>query len=180
MPRLFIAIDLPDDQRTQLAELCRGIEGAKWVKPEQIHLTLRFIGDADDDTKHLLQIALAEIAAPPLTLQLRGAGTFPPLGHKPRVLWFGVAENPALMHLQQSVEAAVKDCGIPAESRPWTPHITLARFKAPPGKDLQRWLEANAGLQLPPFMIGVIHLYQSRLERSGAIHNLLQTIALHL
>lgn len=179
MSRLFTAIDLPAEQRDRLAALCKGIDGAKWVKPEQIHLTLRFIGETDDETTQLLQAALEEIAPPSLTLQISGAGTFPPSPKPPRVLWIAVENNPALHALQRQIEAAAQDCGFPREKRPWSPHITLARFKKPPGKDLQRWLTANAKAKPQSFKVTEFRLYQCELSSKGAVHEVLQAFPMH-
>jgi 2'-5' RNA ligase len=171
MPRLFTAIEFPDDARRRLADICTGVEGAKRANSHQIHLTLRFIGDADEETKKLVESALDKISAEAFDLKIEGVGTFPPPGRKlARVLWAGVTPHPALIALQQKLEAAIQQCGMPPEPRKWSPHITLARFKQQPGHDLQRWLEANASLALPPIRVKAFHLFASERRPDGAIH----------
>jgi 2'-5' RNA ligase len=171
MSRLFTAIELPEDARKRLAEICTGVEGAKWVNPDQTHLTLHFIGDAGEETQKLIEIALDEISANGFEMKVEGVGTFPPPNRKPaRALWAGVAPHPALIELQQKVEAAIQQCGMPPEPRNWSPHITLARFKQRPSHDLQRWLEANARFALPPIQVKAFHLFASERRPDGAIH----------
>ncbi|MBK8205345.1 MAG: RNA 2',3'-cyclic phosphodiesterase [Planctomycetes bacterium] len=179
MPRLFIAIDLPDAARSAIAQACTGIAGARWVMPHQLHLTLRFVGDVTDDATAQLQAALGAIRQPRLSLQVKGVGTFPPPGRKPaRVLWAGIADNPLLRALQESVSAARPDIGNPPEHAPWSPHITLARFARKPGPELAAWLKAHATLELPPIEVAGFHLFKSELRRGGAVHEIVQSFEL--
>lgn len=188
MPRLFVAIDLPSVARNALAGACKGVQVAKWVKPEQLHLTLRFIGDADDKTAERIRTALAAIHAPPLELRVARVGTFPPPQRPPKILWAGVATEPALLELQRQVDLAVNQLGFKPESRKWSPHITLARMPftgrkrtardASPWPEVTAWLQSNAKLCTPPFEVRAFHLYQSELERAGPTHTILQTTTL--
>ncbi len=179
MSRLFTAIELPEAARKRLAEFCTGVRGAKWANPRQIHLTLRFIGDADRETQKSIETALDAISANAFEMKIEGVGTFPPPGRKPaRVLWAGVKPHPALIALHQKIEAVIQQCGLPPEPRNWSPHVTLARFKQPPGSDLQRWLEDNARLALPPIQVTSFHLFASQRKREGAIHTRLASFQL--
>lgn len=179
MPRLFIAIELPDAARSAIAQACTGIAGARWVKPSQFHLTLRFVGDVKDEAAAQLQAALGAIRQPRLSLQVKGVGTFPPPGRKSaRVLWAGVAYNPLLHKLQQVVATARPDIGHAPEHAPWAPHITLARFARKPGPELAVWLKAHDTLELPVIEVAGFHLFKSDLRRGGAVHEVVQSFDL--
>ena len=169
MHRLFVAVDLPDDVRSSLAGVCRPIPGAKWVPPEQLHLTLRFIGDADDSTFAAIRNALAGVHGVSFPLAVRGVGHFPP-GKHPRVMWVGLEPCEPLLALQQEIETAVVAAGIPPDPRRFSPHITIARLKE---AQLARGDEFEAAcrtLAYEPFPIAEFHLYSSTLSSKGAIH----------
>jgi 2'-5' RNA ligase len=128
MPRLFVALELPPEVQESLADLCHGVPRARWVELSQMHLTLRFVGEASDAQYHDILDALDDIDAPVFQFCLSGTGYFPPRGG-PRTLWAGVAPCPALLKLQQRIEAALQAAGLPPEGRAFHPHVTLARFK---------------------------------------------------
>ncbi|MEW6218436.1 MAG: RNA 2',3'-cyclic phosphodiesterase [Thermodesulfobacteriota bacterium] len=190
MPRLFVAIDLPKAAKEELAGLAQGLPGVHWVETEQLHLTLRFVGEVDDPMFRALRARLAEIQAPAFSLGLTGLGTFPPRG-TPRVLWVGLTPVPELFALQAQIEAMVQAGGLPAEERPFTPHITLARLRPeeghgqpgrrerfrPPRRERSRTAELVARLLArhqafgsPPFPVAELHLYSSLLTPRGALH----------
>lgn len=179
MPRLFAAIDLPQETRSALAAVCHGVNGARWTKPDQLHLTLRFIGEADDAAMARLRAALAAIRCPPLTLRVGGVGTFPPPPAPPKILWAGVAPEVELLDLHQQVEHAVIGCGFQPERRGWQPHITLARMRTKGRRPTASgWLQSNAGLKVPAFEVPAFHLYQSELKPAGPTHTVMQTVTL--
>lgn len=169
MPRLFIAIDLPEVVKAQLTALCSGFPGARWVPPEQRHLTLRFIGDADDRQLAQLQVRLAAISLPRFCLSLQKTGCFPS-ARQPRVLWIGIQKVAALFQLVTDIEQAVAATGFPTEHRPYTPHITLARLKDSQPEDFAAYQAKHADLPPTPFAVNEFHLYASILTRDGAIH----------
>ena len=103
--RLFVALDLPSAVKGQLKTLQTGVSGAKWVKPQQMHLTLRFVGDATVEQSKQLEMGLAEIKAAPFSFHLRGVGQFPPKG-KARVLWVGIPPLEAISTLAALVDIA--------------------------------------------------------------------------
>ena len=170
MHRLFVAIDLPENLRTMVSDIGRDLPGAHCVSMEQLHLTLRFIGEVGEETFNAIRSALAGITGAPFPLTLRGVGHFPP-GRHPRVLWVGFEECVALLELQREVELALIEAGIPPEERKFSPHLTLARLKeTPPGQVAaleERCREFVAG----PFPVTEFHLYSSTLSRAGAIHS---------
>jgi 2'-5' RNA ligase len=169
MYRLFVAIDLPDTVRQSIAAIRRDIHGVRWVPLEQLHLTLRFIGDADDDLFNGVKNSLSKITFPPFEMRLARVGHFPP-GKPARIVWVGVEQRPELLLLQKEVEVLLVNAGIPPEPRPFSPHITLARIREPrPGLTL-RLEEEQGSFSVPPFSVTEFHLYSSLLDSSGAIH----------
>lgn len=176
MPRLFVAIELPELQRKLLSEILRGLSDARWVHTERIHLTLRFIGNKTEDELASIKAALNQVEFAPIEAKLSGVGTFPPTGAPVRVLWAGIQPEEALRALHQKIEAALVKAGCQPESaQEFQPHITLSRFKKPPHRDLEKWLARNAALNSPPWPIDSFTLYASELTPEQAIHKPLLT-----
>ncbi len=169
--RLFVAIDLPEAVQDRLSLLCCGLPGARWVTPEQIHLTLRFIGEVDGGLFLDIRDALAHIEGESFSLQLSGVGFFPPRG-KPRVIWVGLRENEPLLKLRNRVESLLVRLDLEPEGRKFSPHITLARLKNTPTIKIVRFLEAHSHLDTSPFLVENFHLYSSVLGRKGAVHRI--------
>lgn len=168
--RLFIALSLPDEVRERLSQLGNGLPGARWVAPESLHLTLRFVGELEGPQAHDLDDMLSTIDLPEFELALRGLGTFDE-GRRLRSLWVGVEPNEALQRLQSKVENAVQRAGLPAERRKFKPHVTLARFKeTPPGQKLQHYLAAHGLFRCGPFPVEEFVLYSSFLAHTGALY----------
>lgn len=173
MPRLFIAIDLPEQQRRLLAELRDDLAGVRWVRPEQLHLTLAFLGEVPQEMLAPLRQLLAQIRSVPFQLELGRLGCFPPRGI-PRVLWIGVQPQPLLLQLERAVNSAVVSCGLTLEARPFSPHITLARRKEPDRRAVSVFLTNRAPEDLPPIPVQEFLLFESRLTPHGALHQVLQ------
>jgi 2'-5' RNA ligase len=170
MPRLFVAIDLPDAVAEQLMLLAGGLPGARWVPRDQLHLTLRFIGDVDGAVFHDVAEALAGVASAPLELSLHGLGYFPPRG-EPHALWAGLKRSEPLMSLQRAVERTLQHVGIPPEGRKFHPHVTLARLKDTPQRRVAEWLAGNGLFETGAFAVTEMTLYSSVLGSSGATHS---------
>jgi 2'-5' RNA ligase len=169
MSRLFVAIDLPDEVKKRIAAISGNLPGARWVPGEQLHLTLRFIGDVDVATFKAVKTALTQVSTQPFSLQLRGVGHFPP-GKQPRVLWVGMEESRPLLELQERVEAALITAGIAPDERRFSPHITIARLKETPVPLVVAFEELHCAFLAGPFHGDTFHLYASTLTRDGAIH----------
>lgn len=167
--RLFIAIELPDDLKMALARLRADVPGARWVPPEQLHLTLAFLGEVEEKAAGELGERLALIQTPPFQLFFSGTGCFPD-SRRPRVLWVGLEPHPRLTSLTAGVHGAVLACDIPQEDHPFSPHITLARLKFPAAGEIDAFLKMPQKLELPPFPVREITLFQSRLTPHGAVH----------
>lgn len=178
MPRLFVAIDFPEAVNQQLIGLCKGISKAKWIKPGQIHLTLRFIGEVTDEQAELLKLALREVRAQAFDLQLKGTGTFPQGGRRPRILWVDVKAGRELLELAEKVDQAAKAAGLVLKEEDFTAHVTLARFRYPPGAELAAWQKKQAGFESPVLRIREFHLVESELTPDGAIHTVAESFRL--
>lgn len=175
--RLFVAIDLPEEVKSHLARLARGLAGGRRVPVEQLHLTLRFIGDTETPALEKLKSALKEVAAESFSLEVGGIGHFPP-SRFPRVLWVGVTPSPVLLRLQEEVELAVQSAGIPPDSRPFSPHITIARLKDAPLDRVRRFELEQGSFTAGSFTVESFHLYASRLSAAGAVHTVIESYPL--
>lgn len=169
MHRLFIAIDLPEETRLAVGSLRCPLPGAKWVAEAQIHLTLRFIGDVEDKLLETIVAALSGIVAVPFSLAIQGVGCFPPK-RDPKVLWVGVGGSSTLFGLQGDIEKALVRNGLAPESRPFAPHITIARLKETPAARVAPFLQQNARFSTRSFPVTEFVLYSSTLTAQGAIH----------
>lgn len=178
MYRLFAGIHLPDSITDRLLGMCGGIPGARWQRPEQVHLTLRFIGNVDGGMYDDVRYALARAgAAAPFDVQLDGVGHFGE-GRRARAIWVGLADCPPLAALQSKIESILVRTGLAPEQRKFKPHVTLARLKNPDMERLRRFLSDNAMFRSDPFRIDSFHLYSSQLSHGGAIYRIEETYAL--
>ncbi|MDX1709514.1 MAG: RNA 2',3'-cyclic phosphodiesterase [Rhodovibrionaceae bacterium] len=168
--RLFVAIPLPFDLRERLSRLEGGLPGARWVSEDNLHLTLRFLGEVDGRQAHDIDAALSRIRMPAFALQLSGIDCFGE-GSKVHSLWVGVERNAELMRLREKVENACQAAGMPPDRRKFKPHITLARFKQHPGPKLQDFMTRHNLLRPPPFSVDRFALFSSFLQHSGAIYS---------
>lgn len=166
--RLFVALPLPDTVAESLLPLMGGVPGARWQRRDQLHLTLRFIGEADGRQIADIDDALATIADPVFDLTVKGVGCFG--GRKPSALWAGTAPSPALMHLQRKIETALQRVGCTPDPRKFSPHITLARLKAPQKDKLTEFLSRNALYRAEAFEVTEFTLFSSQLSPSGSIY----------
>ena len=126
--RLFIALPLPANVTAALERIEQGVPAARWVPAENMHLTLRFIGEADGGAFEDLVEALAEVVVEPFTLEIAGVGHFE-RRLMPTTLWAGVVASSPLLHLQRKIERACRNAGFPPEGRKFAPHVTLARLR---------------------------------------------------
>lgn len=165
MPRLFSGLVLPDMVRQHLAMLSSPLPGAKWLPAENLHLTLRFAGDIDTTQAHDFAHELSRISFQPFELTLQGLETFG--GKAPTSLWAGVRNNEALEDLARLHERAARRAGLPPETRKFTGHVTLARFKHTRADRVARFLERNGGFASPPFDIDEFVLFSARPHTGG-------------
>ena len=171
MYRLFVAIDPPEEIKNQLTELCFGLPGAKWVDPEQMHITLKFVGEVDGAVLREAREALEAIALDPFEVVVKGMGFFPPRG-QPKLIWAGVESNDHLVQLRNKIESTLVRAGLKPEKRKFAPHIRLANVKMTPPNRLVNYLGQFSLLKLPPFEVSEFCLYSSFLSTERAIHEI--------
>lgn len=169
--RLFVALSLPDAARADLERLRSGLREAKWVAPENFHLTLRFLGELEGCVASDVDAALSVLRLPSFATRLEGLGTFGE-GRKLRALWAGVGECPDLQRLQAKVERAVTSAGLAPEPRKFKPHVTLARFKRPAsqGQRVGEFLQGHSLFKTSAFEVSEFHLFSSSLGRQGPVY----------
>ncbi|MGF1561610.1 MAG: RNA 2',3'-cyclic phosphodiesterase [Geminicoccaceae bacterium] len=178
MPRLFIALDLPDDIKDSLLDLAMPLPATRWQGGDQLHLTLRFLGEVDPGRIAPLTRALETVDVAPFAIQLKGLGHFPPRG-EPRVLWVGVEGREPLERLRRAVSAALDEVGVDYERRKFTPHVTIARIAAPlPTNRLASFLTKRSLFRSESFLPPSFSLYQSFLRPGGAEYHAIATYPL--
>ncbi len=172
MHRLFAAIRPPESVRTTLLDLMEGVAGASWQDEDQLHLTLRFIGEVDRHQAEDVAALLGTVRQPRFDIGLNGLGTFERRG-VPVTLWAGVAPHQPLKSLHKKVDQAVQRAGVEADHRAYAPHITLARLSRS-GGPLAPWLEKAGDLSSPEFTVDSFALYESELSPKGAVYTIVE------
>lgn len=183
--RLFLALELPsataDEIHSAVAPMREAEPGLAWVPAHKLHLTLKFLGDADERRVEALVAAAERVAAGhrPFELDLAGASAFPNF-RRPRVVWLGVASEPRLELLHHDAELAAADVGYEVEGRPFRPHVTLARVRMPLPTDRARALAraARAISYSATVFVDRLTLFDSATAGAGAHYRCLHTAAL--
>ena len=183
--RLFIALDIDDAIRERITRFVEGVAGfapdARWMKPESLHVTLKFIGEQPEAAVEPIKNALRTIAIEPAEIHFRGCGFFP-TAKSARVFWIGIDAGPELAALSAAIDAKTAALGIPKEARAFSPHLTLARgsggsgsprrMKADaPNRTFQRLQEKLSARPAPEFGTMTpreFFLYQSHLSPKGS------------
>ena len=161
-----------------MAALAQPLPGVTWTKPDQLHVTLRFLGDVPDDGIEPIMDRLATVHVAPFILPLEGIGTFPP-NRPPRVVWIGVGSgHPRLFQLRQRVDDALLASGLQLDVRTFHAHVTLARVTENASAALTHWLHARRDEMAPPFRVESFDLYSSELNPTGAVHTLKRRFSL--
>lgn len=173
MIRLFVALRPPPDIRDALADCQEGVTGARWQDDDQLHLTLRFVGEVERPQAEDLAAALAQVHAPAPHVALAGVGSFGTRG-RADTLWAGLAPAEPLRHLHAKVDHACVRAGLPPDRRAYAPHVTVARLPRSLGAapEVARWCARHAGLLSAPFTLPHLILYRSHLGREGASYEL--------
>ncbi len=169
MIRLFVAVELPQELRARIGMMCTGIDSAKWVAVDNLHLTLSFLGELPEDRAEDIAGALSSVGGAPFPLTMGGAGHFGS-GRRVRALWLGVERCPALSALRDRIESTLVRAGLPPEGRKFHPHVTVARFGDVSPGWIRDWLSANTLFRAAPFTIERFVLFSSHLRRGGAIY----------
>lgn len=167
MFRLFVGIPLPPPIRARLAGLCSGIPGARWVAPENMHITLRFIGAVSGGDAEDIHEQLSGILAPAFALTPGGIGCFES-NRRVHALWVGINREPHLIRLADKVESAIVRAGMAPERRKFKPHVTLARFRTGVSPRIGTFIESNNPFTTEPFCVDHFTLFRSFLGGEGA------------
>lgn len=166
MPRLFTGVELPADVGQDLAIMKGGIEGARWIDPDNFHLTLRFIGDIPDRIADELMTELQRVVAmPTFNISLAGVGVFGT--KKPHSLYVKVEESPDLRRLQAMHERICQSLGMPPEQRKFTPHVTIARLRGAMPRQVQTYASAHNLYRSRVFDVSQFVLFSARSSRGG-------------
>lgn len=169
MIRLFAALALPEAVRKRLTLVRAPLPGARWMPPENMHVTLRFIGEVEPPVATEIDTLLSRIAAPAFDVRLAGLGTFGSRG-RVRALWAGVEQTEPLARLQTKIETACVRAGLLPEGRKFHPHVTLARCKNVREAPAAEFVATYEGFNLPAIPVDAFTLYSSRTGRSGAVY----------
>ncbi|MGA2979446.1 MAG: RNA 2',3'-cyclic phosphodiesterase [Terriglobales bacterium] len=196
--RIFIGIDLDPEVRSRIARFLEGVEGfapdARWVRPESLHVTLKFIGEQTPKQVEAITERLRRVEGSAFEIRAGGYGFFP-TAKAPRVFWIGIQTGPQLADLAESVDAAAAELGIPREDRPFSPHLTLARAGGGTSSGSPKWrkgdgpntvfavlekrLAAMGELDFGTMTAHEFILYQSQLSPGGSKYTKLQQFLLH-
>ncbi len=195
--RIFIGIDLDPEIRARIARFLEGVQGfapdARWVRPESLHITLKFIGEQTPDQVEAIAARLRRVEGSAFEVRSGGCGFFP-TAKAPRVFWIGIHDGPQLAELARSIDMATAELGIPrnSEDRPYSPHLTLARAGGRSGSPkrqkgdvpntifavLDKRLAAMAELNFGTMTAAEFILYQSQLSPKGSKYTKLQRFPL--
>ena len=194
--RIFVGIDLDNEIRTKIARFLEGVRGfapdARWVRPESLHITLKFIGEQNPEQVAAITERLQLVEGKRAEIRLAGYGFFP-TAKAPRVFWIGIQAGPELGELASGVDSALAELQIPREDRPFSPHLTLARGGGGSGSpkwrkgdgpnstfaELQKRLAAMSEIDFGTMTAREFFLYQSQLSPGGSKYTKLHSFSLH-
>lgn len=178
MPRLFVALTLPDYTRDALASLQASMRGTTWSLKENLHLTLFFIGEVEEPAIDPIRDTLRQLEVAPFFMPIEGLGYFPPKA-QPQVLWAGVGHgHPHLFQLQHRITDACFNLGYDPGERAWQPHITLARCGGASTESVRQWLKKHQGFESAPVRVEEFHLFASEYRGGRRYHPLIETYPL--
>ncbi|MGQ0676492.1 MAG: RNA 2',3'-cyclic phosphodiesterase [Rhodospirillales bacterium] len=169
MIRLFVGLSLPEEVRMRLAAMCAGVPGARWEPPENLHLTLRFIGEVELGQAEDIDGRLSRLHMPGFALALATVDHFGPAA-RARALYVGVERSEPLLRLQAKIEHALQRLGMPPETRKFIPHVTLARLNGAPPQRIQAFREANNLFRAGPIPVGEFILYSSHPGKGHSVY----------
>jgi RNA 2',3'-cyclic 3'-phosphodiesterase len=165
MPRIFTGLEVPKNVAQSLSMLRGGLPGARWIDPENYHLTLRFIGDVDDQTEREVASLLGRVRRKPFDLRFDALSSFG--GRRPRAVIATLAQTAALMELQAEHERLMQRVGLEPEGRKYTPHVTLARLRDSSSRQVADYLATRALIEPLPFAVSRFVLFSSRASVGG-------------
>jgi 2'-5' RNA ligase len=189
--RIFIGIDLDPEIRSRIERFLEGVQGfapdARWMRPESLHITLKFIGEQSADRVDAITQRLRRAEGQAFEVRCAGYGFFP-TAKAPRVFWIGIHAGPQLAELAEEIDAATAELGIPREDRPFSPHLTLARAGGKSGSPkwrkgdapnstfsgLEKRLAAMAELDFGTMTAHEFILYQTQVSPKGSKYTKLE------
>jgi 2'-5' RNA ligase len=178
--RAFLAIPLPrqlqESIRVIQTELQASIAEARWTRPENLHLTLHFFGEIDQETLEKLKVSMLSIKGcqRPFQVEVKGLGAFPN-PYRPRVIWLGLKPRGQLEQLHRAIEPCLSQAGLTTDSRPYSPHLTIGRLRRDK-LDLTELFSSMQQKRIEPLTVDRYILYESRLHPEGAQHVPLLTV----
>jgi len=165
MPRLFTGLEIPPDVGESLGILRGGLPGARWIDPENYHLTLRFIGDVDGVVAHEIESTLGRVRRDSFELRVDGLSSFG--SRKPRAVIASIAPAQPVLDLQAEHERLMQRVGLDPEGRKYTPHVTLARLRESSNRQVADYLSTRAGFRSTSFKVSRFVLFSSRASVGG-------------
>jgi 2'-5' RNA ligase len=169
MIRLFVGIELPEPLREQLSLLQGGVHNANWTTPENMHLTLRFIGEVPENSMGEIDDVLADVSVPPFELSLAGVDTFA-RGREPTTIWAGLDPSEQLHLLHSRIDKGLTRAGFASDEKRYTPHVTLARLHRAPELRVAEFVASHNLFRAPPFAVDQFSLFSSHQVASGAVY----------
>ena len=165
MPRLFTGLAIPDHIADTLSTLRGGLSGARWITADNYHITLRFIGDIDESMARDVFMLLGRVSRTAFPVTIEGISVFG--GDRPRALVAKIVPTPALMELQAEHERLIRRLGLPAETRKFTPHVTLARLRDTSPFELANFLGMISHIPRSTFEVDSFEVFSSRASVGG-------------
>jgi RNA 2',3'-cyclic 3'-phosphodiesterase len=166
MPRLFTGIEIPAEQREEIARLKVPLPGgSRWADPDDLHLTLRFVGDIEKPQAREFADNLETIDVDAFELRLAGLGVFG--GNEPRSIWTGVETSAPLEALARANDRAARAAGLPPDGRQFKPHVTLARVKHASADEVARVLQRIGAFRSKPFIVSRFVLFSAKPKTGG-------------
>lgn len=171
---MFTGLALPEGIRKETGALGGEMPEAKKIPRENLHITLRFIGEVEPEPAREIRQALRTVAGEGMTMRLKGVGSFPP-----RILWAGVEAPPELAQLKKAIDEVLKLFPVKADHRPFIPHVTIASSRKPlAARSLNRWIDAHKDFETEAFHVPVFVLFESRQEDGRQVYAPLETYGL--
>lgn len=171
MHRLFLAVQPPEHIRQHLLNIMGGVAYARWQSDEQLHLTLKFLGEINRHQANDIVTVLDQFQHPQFEIELNGIGQFDRRG-RIETLWAGISPLAPIKTLHNKLDHMLSGVGIPTDKRAYLPHITLARFGREAGP-IDNFVTSNGGLTSPAFTVSDICLYESKLTQEGSVYTIL-------
>lgn len=171
MKRIFIGIFLPETFQESLSSLCFGVSGMKWTKPENLHITLKFIGEVENRLFEEISESLYDAKFKPFIVKVKGIGTFQNKFNQ--LIWAGLEQSEEILELYKKIEKMLSKFGIPKEKREYLPHVTLGRGKNVRQEKIQEYTMLHNDFFLPiPIVVESFQLISSNLKPSGSVYTI--------